>query len=134
MRRNFLALPLAALVCGPFGLASHAYAASGEQWEYTQKMEMRGMQMPMPPMKVCEKADREFIAPVQKGCKVELLKKSADKVSWKFKCDGPDAMEGEGWSAIKGSALDAEMDVKGKNGNMHIVTTGKKLGACELPK
>lgn len=107
-----------------------AHAAAGEQWEYTQKMDMQGMKVPMPPMKVCEKANREFLAPVQKNCKVDLVGKQGDKVSWKMKCTAPDPMEGNGWSTVKGDQMNAEMDLRTQNGNMHIVTTGKKLGSC----
>ena len=109
-----------------------AQAADGEQWEYTQKMEMMGMKMPMPPMKVCEKANREFLAPVQKNCKVDVTGKHGDKVNWKMKCGEPDPMDGEGWSILKGDQMSAEMDIRTKNGDMHVVTTGKKLGSCAL--
>lgn len=112
-------------------LASHA--ATGEQWEYTQQMDMMGMKMPMPAVKVCEKPNKEFQAPIEPRCQAEVVKKTGARVEWKMKCGAPEPMEGKGWSERKGDQVTSEMHLHSANGDMDVKATGRKLGACTLP-
>jgi len=134
MSSNFTVSRLLAVLCCSVGITCAASAATGEEWEYSQTMSMSGMKVPMPPMKVCEKADLELLAPVDKRCQVTQLKKDGAKVHWKMVCAAPDPMEGTGWSSRKGDRVEAETHIKTSNGEMDIVSKGKKTGPCTLPK
>jgi hypothetical protein len=125
---------LVAVLCCSVGIGSAATAATGEKWEYTQTMNMRGMKMPVQPMKVCEKADREFLVPVDKRCQVTQTRKEGDKLHWKMSCAAPQPMEGTGWSMRQGDSNQSEMHIKSQNGEIDISSMGKKLGACVLAK
>jgi hypothetical protein len=123
-----------AVLCFSAGIAATAAATTGEEWEYTQSLGMKGMKMPLAPMKVCEKADRDFLAPVEKRCQVTQTRKEGDKVHWKMSCAAPEPMEGTGWSLRKGDSIEAEMHIKTQNGEMDISSKGRKLGPCALAK
>jgi hypothetical protein len=122
---------LAAAACA--GLAAAAMAATGEQWEYTQTMEMGGMKMPMPPMKVCTRPGKDVVPPADKRCQLTDLRTSGDRTQWKVVCTGPNAMEGSGEATRKGDRLDAVMHMKSKEGEMTMTSLGRRLGPCTLP-
>lgn len=101
-----------------------AYAAPGEYWEVTSKMEMKGMPFAMPATtrKVClppgGEKDPKYTQDKKNNCEMTDVKTSGNKVSYKGKCTGKDGtmyMEGENTH-----------DRDSYNGTMHM--TGKSQG------
>lgn len=124
-----------ALFCSGF---SAAYAAPGEWWEVTAKMEMPGMPFSMPSTttKVCI-AKGAVNDPNQsmhdKECKMTDIKTSGNKTSWKMRCvrDG-EVMNGTGEITSTADSYDGTMNISGTSGgkpmNMTSTYRGKRVG------
>jgi hypothetical protein len=132
MNLRSLHLALAALSASTAFAAGTAPATAGEQWEYSQSMEMSGMKMPMPPMKVCTAPSPDVTAPVDKHCQISDIKTVGAHSTWKMKCTGADPMEGTGDFTRHGDQISGTLHTRSKAGEMTMTTSGRKLGACAL--
>ncbi len=121
-----------------FVSATCVAAGKGEMWEITTKMEMEGMPaMPMPASKVCipkgQEKDPNRAVPEDKNCKTSDVKVSGNKMSWKMKCEGKDAMSGSGEMIFGDGTYSGKMKMHDKDGDMVMVYNGKRIGgACEV--
>jgi hypothetical protein len=118
-----------------------AYAAPGEYWEITNKMEMPGMPFSMPATttKVCipkggEKDPGKTSG--DKSCQMTDVKTSGNKVTWKVRCDHDgQVMTGTGEQTTTANSYDGKMQMtsSGKHEmNMTMVFSGKRVGgSCD---
>ena len=125
-----------------WGTFSAAYAAPGEWWEVTAKMEMPGMPFAMPTTttKICLAKDavndpRQTTQ--EKDCKTTDVKISGNKTSYKVRCvhDG-EVMNGTGEITSTADSYHGTMHLSGKSGgeavNMTTTYRGKRVGpACD---
>ena len=129
-----------ALLAGAFSMG--AYAAPGEYWEVTTKMEMAGMPFSMPAttVKVCigkgHETDPRQAAP-NKDCEVMDVKNSGKKTAWKVRCnhDG-DVMNGSGENTVTSDGYEGAMHLTGsshgRNMDMTQTYSGKRIGgSCD---
>lgn len=123
-------------------LSAHAYAATGEYWEVTNKMEMPGMPFSMPATtnKVCIGKGQENDpgkSAGDKNCKMTDVKTSGNKTTWKVTCDhNGEIMTGSGEQTSSASGYEGKMQFSGKShgrdNNMSMVYSGKRIGgSCD---
>ncbi|CAH1211830.1 conserved exported hypothetical protein [Candidatus Nitrotoga sp. BS] len=123
-------------------LSAAAYAAPGEYWEVTSKMEIPGMPfaMPVSSSKVCvtkggESDPRKTAG--DKNCKMSDIKTVGNKVSWKARCDHDgDVMTGIGEQTSTPNSFAGKMQLtgisKGQDISMNMALSGKRIGgACD---
>lgn len=120
-------------------LSCHAtFAAPGEYWEVTSKMEMPGMPFAMPATtsKVCMSKGQEHDPQKSSGdksCEMTDVKTVGNKTSWKMRCnrDG-EVMTGSGEQTTSANSYDGKMQFTSSNqkssGNMTIAFSGKRIG------
>jgi hypothetical protein len=130
MNTRILTLVLTALCSGTAIATTPAAPPAGEQWEYTQAMEMNGMKMPMPPVKICIPPGRDVTPPVDKSCQLSDVKTVGEHTTWKMRCSGADPMEGSGDFTRHGDQITGTIRTRSKAGEMTMNSTGRKLGAC----
>ena len=118
-----------------------AYAAPGEYWEITNKMEMPGMPFSMPATtnKVCipkggEKDPGKTSG--DKSCQMTDIKTVGNKTTWKAHCDHDgQVMDGIGEQTTTANGYDGKMQMKtsGKHEmNMTMAFSGKRIGgSCD---
>lgn len=123
-------------------LSAAAFAAPGEYWEVTSKMEMPGMPFAMPAttQKVCipkgEQGNPEKTSG-DKSCKMTDIKTVGNKTTWKARCDRDgEVMTGEGEQTTSANGYDGKMAFAGKSRgrdmNMAMSFSGKRIGgACD---
>jgi len=126
-------------------LAVPAIAATGEWWEVTVKMEMPGMpagmvgMMPAQTSKICMIKGQEK-EPVKsketdKDCTISDLKQSSTAATFNMKCTGKNPMTGNAELAYTPNSFNQKMKMQSKDGNMTMVSNGKRIGgACEQQK
>lgn len=130
---------LAVMLSTLAGLSSAAvFAAPGEYWEVTTKMEMPGMPFAMPPttQKVCiPKGGENDPARTSgdKDCKMTDIKTVGNKTTWKMRCDRDgEVMTGSGEQTVTAKGYQGKMRFSGKSGGENVDMTtafsGKRLG------
>jgi hypothetical protein len=123
-------------------LGTAAYAAPGEYWEVTTKMEMPGMPFAMPAntQKTCIPKGGENDPGKTSGdkdCQMTDLKTVGNKTSWKARCDHDgEIMIGSGEQTTTANSYDGKMQLSGKSGgesiNMNMMFSGKHVGgSCD---
>lgn len=121
------------------GLSSAAvFAAPGEYWEVTTRMEMPGMPFAMPPttQKVCiPKGGENDPAKTSgdKDCKMTDVKTVGNKTTWKMRCDRDgEVMTGSGEQTTSPGGYQGKMRMSGKSGgqdmSMSTAFSGKRIG------
>ncbi|CAH1905722.1 conserved exported hypothetical protein [Candidatus Nitrotoga sp. HW29] len=123
-------------------LGAVAYAAPGEYWEISSRMEIPGMPFAMPATttKVCiakggENDPRKTSG--DKNCQMSDIKTVGNKVSWKARCnhDG-EIVTGVGEQTATSNGYAGKMQLSGKaegqDVNMNMAFNGKRIGgACD---
>jgi hypothetical protein len=129
---RLLRVAITALGVLPF-LAPAAYAASGEQWEYTMTLEGPGMSMPMGIAKVCIASSVALKPPLRDDCKLVDYKVSGSKATYKAACTvpGPSTMIGE--MTRTGDVVSGTLRMTQGGNETVIKQVGRKLGACANP-
>jgi len=123
----------------PLLLPSMAPAAATMKpglWEITSTMEIPGMPFQPPPQTVrhCYTAQevKEEPVPMDGSCKINDLKSSGNKVSWKLECKGEMAGQGEGEIVYQGDlAYEGKSWLKMQGMTMTTRYKGKRLGECQ---
>jgi len=122
-------------------MAIPAFAAPGEYWEMTNKMEMAGMPFAMPATttKVCmpkgNEKDPKYTA--DKECQVTDVKVSGNKTSWKVRCDHKgEILNGSGEMTGTPDKSEGIIRMNGVSGGQKIDMTqtysSKRIGgACD---
>ena len=123
-------------------LGAVAYAAPGEYWEISSKMEIPGMPFAMPATttKVClakggESDPRKTSG--DKNCQMTDIKTVGNKVLWKARCDhNGEVMTGSGEQTATPNSYAGKMQLSGKSEgqdfNMNMAFSGKRIGgACD---
>ncbi|MEO7782911.1 MAG: DUF3617 family protein [Candidatus Nitrotoga sp.] len=123
-------------------LSAAAYAAPGEYWEVSSKMEIPGMPFAMPAnaTKVCitkggESDPRKTSG--DKSCQMSDIKTVGNKVSWKARCDhNGEVMTGIGEQTATPNSFAGKMQLSGKSEgedvSMNMAFSGKRIGgACD---
>ncbi len=121
-------------------LSCHAaFAAPGEYWEVTSKMEMPGMPFAMPATtsKVCMGKGQESDprrTSGNKDCEMTDVKTSGNKTTWKARCNqNGEIMTGSGEQTVTANGYEGRMRFEGKSHgrdmNMSMNFSGKKLGS-----
>ncbi|MFZ1547762.1 MAG: DUF3617 family protein [Candidatus Nitrotoga sp.] len=129
-----------AMITGMLNAA--AYAAPGEYWEISSKMEIPGMPFAMPATttKVCiakggESDPRKTSG--DKNCQMSDIKTVGKKVLWKARCDhNGEIMTGVGEQTATSNSYAGKMQLSGKSGgrdvDMNMAFNGKRIGgACD---
>jgi len=127
---------LSSVLCPP------VYAAPGEYWEVTTKMEMPGMPFAMPAttQKTCIPKGKENDPGATSGdkdCQMTDVKTVGNKTSWKARCDhNGEVMIGSGEQSTSADGYEGKMQLAGKSGgqdmNMNMAFSGKRLGgSCD---
>lgn len=123
-------------------LSTAVYAAPGEYWEVTTKMEMPGMPFAMPAnaQKVCIPQGGEndpSKTSSDKDCQMTDVKTVGNKTSWKARCDhNGEVMTGIGEQTTTANSYDGKIKLSGKSGgqdmNMDMTFSGKRIGgSCD---
>ena len=110
----------------------HAQGAD-ELWQMTTRMEMEGMQLPAAQQQVCMKKGEtraEGLGQQDPNCKVTEQRRSGNKLTWKVVCTGENAMTGTGEMTRNRDTLEGRMLMKGRDGEMKIVYSGRLGGTC----
>jgi hypothetical protein len=129
-------LPRHISIASLISLAAAAFPASAQKtepgvyWEQTFEMKMQGMAMPPQTMRACmPKGD--WTEPPKSGdesCKVSNLKRSGNKMSWHFECEGKEKMSGDGEFVRSGDTYAGTMTMNSSHGQMVTNIKGRKLG------
>ena len=127
-----------------FGLfSSSLFAAPGEWWEVTAKMEMEGMPFAMPAQttKICMPKDGQSDPSNTQGkdsnCKMTDVKHSGNTVKFKGTCvDRGETMNLAGETSHDSNSFKSNVKMTGKSGgenvNMAMASSGKRIGgACD---
>ena len=109
-----------------------------ELWEVTNKMEMVGMPVAMPPQtnKVCMRkgGQGEDLVPRDQDCKVTDLRRSGNKTSYRMVCEGKNKLTGTGEIEHSGDRYSGTMrmqgTIEGQPMNMTQTFSGKRIGTC----
>jgi hypothetical protein len=123
-------------------LSAAAFAAPGEYWEITSKMEMPGMPFAMPSttQKVCISKGSESNPEKTSGdknCKMTDVKTVGNKTTWKARCDHDgEVMTGIGEQTTSANGYQGKMQFSGKSHgqdmNMTMAFSGKHIGgSCD---
>ena len=118
------------------GLATPlAFAATGEYWEITNKMEMQGMSLPGMTSKVCmpKGGEKDPRNSADKDCEMTDMKVSGNKSSWKMRCnkDG-ETMTGSGDMTTSTDRTEGNINMTTSQGSMALSFVNKRLGgACD---
>ena len=136
-----VALASAAVVA--LGLSAFAQGPRRDgRWEVKLEMEMPGMPAGMPPQTTtqcitpADAADPQKSMPgrgrggEQGNCKVSDYKVEGNKVSWKMKCEGREAMSGTGEMVYGTDSYTGAMTMDMGGRSMTMKYTGKRLGDC----
>ncbi len=112
-----------------------AFAATGEYWEITNKMEMQGMSMPGMTTKVCmpKGGEKDPRNSADKDCEMTDMKVSGNKSSWKMRCnkDG-ETMTGSGEMSTTADRTEGTINMTTRQGSMSMSFVNKRLGgACD---
>ena len=125
--------------------ASWVVSAQGPRrdgrWEVSTEMEMPGMPMKMPPMKSLQCITKEQATdPGQSvpreaqdknsDCKVSDYKVAGNKVTWTMKCEGKNAMTGNGEIIYAADAYDGWKKMETGDTAMTMKYKAKRLGDC----
>lgn len=113
-------------------------------WEITTKVEMKGMQVTIPPQVTKQCLTKKESVPQDKeknpNCKITNQKVSGDTVTWAMVCKEKDGtIESKGMITYKGDKFDGTTNttIKDKSGKTQQVGTkmsGKRLGPCTTKK
>ena len=127
-----------------FGLfSSSLFAAPGEWWEVTAKMEMEGMPFAMPAQttKICMPKDGQSDPSNTQGkdsnCKMTDVKHSGNTVKFKGTCvDKGETMNIDGESSHDANSFKSNVKMTGKSSgepvNMKMASSGKRVGgSCD---
>jgi hypothetical protein len=139
MNKRLIAL-LISIMSGSTSLA--VFAAPGEYWEVTSKMEMPGMPFAMPAtmQKVCIPKGSESDPKRSSGdkdCQMSDVKIVGNKTSWKVRCDhNGEVMTGSGEQTTTANGYEGKMHFEGKShgrdNNMTMAFSGKHVGgSCD---
>lgn len=115
-----------------------AAAEPGYLWENGVEISAMGMKMPMQTTQTCQ--PREWREPPgaqqqDSECKMQELKQSPSRISWKVKCTGKDAASGSGEINFQGETrYSGVIRMTTKEGDSVMNLTGKRLGACDYSK
>jgi hypothetical protein len=117
-------------------VASLAWAAPGEYWEITNKVEMQGMSMPGMTQKVCmpKGGEKDPRNSADKDCQMTDMKASGNKSSWKMRCDkNGEVMTGSGEMTTSSDRTEGTINITtAKSGSMTMSFVNKRLGgACD---
>jgi hypothetical protein len=105
----------------------------GVYWEQTVEMQMGGMSMPAQTQKVCI-PKKGMDQPPQSGgkqdknCEVYDVKHDGQKMSWKMRCTGANAMTGEGELTQGKGSYTGQMAMHMAQGDMTMKMKGKLAG------
>jgi len=138
MNRHFIAF--LGMLTGLLSVA--AYAAPGEYWEVTNKMEMPGMPFAMPATttKVCIAKGSEGDPKKTSGdkdCQMTDVKTVGNKTTWKARCDhNGEVMTGTGEQTATANGYDGKIQFAGKSRgqdmSMTMAFSGKRVGgSCD---
>lgn len=123
--------------------SSSVYAAAGEWWEITGKMEMPGMPFAMPAhtYKLCMpkggESDPKYTQGKDSNCKMTDVQHSGNSVKYKGSCvNQGETMNMVGETTHSGSSFKSNMKMSGKSQgkpmNMTMVSSGKRIGgSCD---
>jgi len=109
-----------------------------ELWDTTMSMQSEGMTMPGMSQKMCKKkgATEEDKLPIDKDCKVLDSKRSGNKTTFSFACDGKDGKysgsgetEQVGKDAYRGKMKTSGVR-QGEKFDMSMEFSGKRVGTC----
>ena len=123
-------------------LSTAVYAAPGEYWEVTTKMEMPGMPFAMPAttQKTCIPKGGENDPGKTSGdkdCQMTDVKTVGNKTSWKARCDhNGEVMTGVGEQSTTANGYEGKMQLSGKSSGqdmtMNMTFSGKHIGgSCD---
>lgn len=123
-------------------LGSTAYAAPGEYWEITSKMEMPGMPFAMPATttKVCIAKGNENDPRKSSGdedCQMSDIKTAGKKTTFKVRCDHDgEIMTGTGEQTVSTNSSESKIHFSGKSRgrdtDMTMTSNSKRIGgSCD---
>jgi hypothetical protein len=121
-------LALTATLASPSPVAQ----TMGEEWEYQGNMQMMGMSMPVPLVKVCQEVEQEMTPPVDGNCEVHDFQTQGNTTTFKMRCGPPELMEGSGMTTRTDDLIDMKYTMRSEAGEMTFNMTGRKLGSCTL--
>lgn len=129
-------LLVCALGFATWGLAAHAdapAAGSGELWEVSSHISMRGFSIPAQTHRVCQApgAQEPPGASGQPGCTTHDFRVVGNKTSWRVQCAGPPPMSGSGELTRTGpAAYTGRILFSSPDGEMTMNLSGRRVGAC----
>lgn len=137
MKLRFLALCICVLAVASTGFAADAKSpVKAGKWEFSMQMEIPGLPMKMPPIKVVhcvtEEDAKSAIPQDQKNkdCKLGDYKVDGNTVTWTIDCP-KQKMTGNGEITYTDNAMDGKMVMKSEGQEFTTTYSGKYLGSCE---
>ena len=127
MRIRAAVLAVAAVLTSASGSVQ---SGAGEAWEFSGTITMEGMNMAMPPYKGCMRPDEAAAPPVDKNCKMSNMKTTGNTTSFNVQCGPSDPMTGTAKITRTGDKIDGSYMMKSADGDMKMVFSGRKTGAC----
>ncbi len=129
LQTRYLLLTLCGLVTTALGQGT----PSGEKWRITSSMQMQGMSMPGRSSEICKAAgSQDPPMETNKDCQMYDAKRTGNTQTFKMRCTGKDAMEGEAEFTYLGpDHYKGTMKMAAQGQQMTMNYEGQKLGACD---
>lgn len=136
MNKTVQIIPLVGFLLLLPSMAAAAETMKPGLWEITTSMEMPGMPFQPPPQIVrhCYTPQdvKEELIPRDDDCKVNDLKSSGGKVSWKMECKGEMAGKGEGEIVYQGdSAYEGKTRMQTQGITVATKYKARRIGECK---
>ena len=127
--------PLASLLFSTVLLpapAAFAKPGDGYIWEYTNSMNMQGMQMQMPPVQRCMPvSEPQRTPPTQGECTMDKLETEGNTTRFEMTCRSPREMKGSGSSTVTETTLVGNYTMVSEEGEMRMDIRGERKGPCD---
>jgi len=112
--------------------AAFAKPGDGYIWEYTNNMNMRGMQMQMPPVQRCMPvSEPQRTPPTQGECTMDKLETEGNTTRFEMSCRSPREMKGRGSSTVTETTLVGNYTMVSDEGEMTMDIRGERKGPCD---
>lgn len=124
------------------GSASSLAQDTDDLWEVTMKMEMPGMPMAMPAQvhRVCVAKNHkdEDLIPRRDNCRVLESKRTGNRLAYRMKCTGDEAMDVSGEMTYGSNTYEGRMKMLTTSGGqameMGQTFAGRRVGGCTATK
>ncbi len=123
------------LILGSLAVAGQmAIAAPGDGylWEYTNSMNMSGMDIQTPPTQLCQPVkEPQRVPPMQGDCTMDKLETKGNTTYFEMSCGSPREMKASGSSTVTETTLEGSYTMVSAEGEMKMQVRGERMGPCD---